>query len=59
MPEAIKPARRRSTVENSMAFMSIGYLYQHRGAPNIGANTPGTDTNLYAAVSRFRTKSYR
>ena len=59
MPDAIRSARRRSTVENSMAFMSIGYVYQHRDNANIGANTPGTDTNLYAAVSRFRTKSYR
>ena len=43
-----------------MAFVSIGYLYQHRGNANIDANTPGTDTKtLYAAVSRFQTKGYR
>jgi hypothetical protein len=40
MPDAIRSARRRSTVENSMAFMSIGYVYQHRDNANIGANTP-------------------
>jgi hypothetical protein len=60
MPEATEPARGRSTAENSMAFMSIGYVYQHRGTANIGANTPGTDTQtFYAAVSRFRTKGCR